>query len=161
MKTQKSFSIEEIQRKMEHFCAYRERCHKEIEQKLREFHLIPEGQSQIIQHLIAHNFLNETRFASAFARGKFRIKKWGKRRIIQELKQRDISAYNLKKALAEIDDATYNEVFYELTQKKWESLKDLSKQKRSQRFISHFNYRGWESGLIYERLRELEENIDC
>ena len=78
----KYFSIEEVKRKLERYCVYQDRCHKEIETKLKEFILIEEAQNQIILHLLEHNFLNEERFSKSFARGKFNIKKWGKQRKI-------------------------------------------------------------------------------
>ena len=67
---------------MEQYCAYRERCHKEVNEKLVEMRMVPEARDYIIDHLLRHDFLNETRFSQAFARGKFRIKKWGKIRIV-------------------------------------------------------------------------------
>ena len=95
MQTHKTYTVDEAKARMERYCAYRERCHKEVLQKLKQLRMIPEACDQIIHHLITNNYLNETRFAQAFARGKFRTKKWGKRRIVRELKFRDISKYNI------------------------------------------------------------------
>ena len=75
----KVFTVDEILRKLEQYCVYQDRCHKEVEQKMREFNLIPEAKEYILLSLLKHDFLNEERFAKSFARGKFRIKKWGKR----------------------------------------------------------------------------------
>ncbi len=77
----KSYTVEEAQRKMEHYCAYQERCHDEVIQKLKSLNMIPQAIDAIVVHLLDNNFLNEERFACSFARGKFRIKHWGKRRI--------------------------------------------------------------------------------
>ena len=118
MTDKKYFSVEEIKRKLERYCVYQDRCHQEIENKLREFTLIPEARDQIILQLLEHNFLNEERFSKSFARGKFNIKKWGKNRIVNELKRRDISAYNIKTALKEIDEETYLKTLYELAEKR-------------------------------------------
>ena len=84
--------VEEAKRATEKYCAYQERCHKEVEQKLYDLNMIPEARDLIIVHLIEHNFLNEERFSKSYARGKFRIKKWGKQRITRELKFRNISS---------------------------------------------------------------------
>ncbi|WP_010521378.1 regulatory protein RecX [Aquimarina agarivorans] len=151
----KSTTYPEAKKKLEHYCAYQERCHWEVEQKLNEFHLITEAREKIIIHLIEHNFLNETRFAQSFARGKFTIKHWGKRRITQELKLRKISTYNIKKALQEIDEEAYLESFSALSEQKWNSLKNETKEKAKQKFISYLQYRGWESHLIFEKLNQL------
>ena len=108
MKLKKSFTVDEIKRKLENYCVYQDRCHKEIEQKMREYNLIPEAKEMLLLSLMKDNFLNEERFAKSYARGKFRIKSWGKQRIIRELKFRDISAYNIKTALKEINEANEN-----------------------------------------------------
>ena len=78
MQKQRVFTLEEAQKKLEHYCAYQERCHQEVEQKLRQMKMIPSVIDRIIGHLIEHNYLNESRFAQSFARGKFRIKNGGK-----------------------------------------------------------------------------------
>ena len=97
-----TYTIVEAMKKLESYCAYQERCHKEVNQKLRDMGMIPQAIDQIISQLIQENYLNEERFAQSFARGKFNIKKWGKNRIVNELKFRGISIYNIKTALKEI-----------------------------------------------------------
>lgn len=115
---------------MEHYCAYQERCHKEVTEKLKHMNMIPEAIDQILGHLIQENYLNEERFAKAFARGKFGIKKWGANRIVRELKFRDISAYNIKSALAEIQHEDYLETFDELARKRLDQIKEKNPLKR-------------------------------
>ena len=152
----KSYTIDEAKARMERYCAYRERCHKEVTEKLREMRMIPEAIDLIIHHLITENYLNETRFAQSFARGKFRIKKWGKNRIVRELKARDISSYNIKLALKEISDADYMVAFHELSEKRWQQLSsEENLQKKKKKFVDYLMYRGWESNLIWEKLQEL------
>ena len=89
------FTINEATKKLEHYCAYQDRCHEEVIQKLRSMKMDSDEIDAIIVHLIASNFLNESRFACSFARGKHRIKHWGKIRIVNELKFRKISQYNI------------------------------------------------------------------
>lgn len=150
MKKEKSFTIEEIKRKLEHYCVYQDRCHKEVETKLKEFKLIPEARELILLHLLEHNFLNEERFSKSFARGKFRIKKWGKQRIIRELKFREISDYNIKTALSEIDEKEYIQTINELVIKKNESIGEANIFKKKKKVIDFLRYRGYESNLIFE-----------
>ena len=95
-------SIKEAIHKIEHFCAYQERCHDEVMQKLRSMKMDSNEIDEILAHLIQENYLNESRFACSFARGKHRIKFWGKVRIVNELKFRNISTYNINLALKEI-----------------------------------------------------------
>ncbi len=150
MKKEKSFTIEEIKRKLEQYCVYQDRCHKEVETKLKEFKLITEARELILLHLLEHNFLNEERFSKSFARGKFRIKKWGKQRIIRELRFREISAYNIKTALSEIDEKEYIQTINELVIKKNESIDEVNIFKKKKKVIDFLRYRGYESNLIFE-----------
>ncbi len=140
---------------MEHYCAYQERCHFEVVEKLKGMRMIPEAIDQIMAHLIQENYLNEERFAKSFARGKFNIKKWGKKRIVLELKKREISAFNIKSALAEIDDEIYHSTLNELAQKRLGQIKESNPLKRKKKLADYLLYRGWESHLVYEKLQEL------
>lgn len=150
------FTVEEIKRKIEQYCVYQDRCHKEVEQKLQEYKLIPEAREHILLHLLEHNFLNEERFAKSFARGKFRIKKWGKDRIVRELKFRDISTYNIKSALKEIDEEEYIKTLYNLVEKKNVSVSETNHFKRKKKIVDYLLYRGFESSLIYEALKTID-----
>lgn len=156
MKTHKTYTVEEAKRRLERYCAYQERCHKEVRAKLQEMRMIPEAIDLIVGHLLEHNFLNETRFAQAFARGKFRTKKWGKQRIVRELKLRDISAYNIKMALAEISDTDYNATFHDLAEKRWQQLeRETNTTYKKKKFSDYLMYRGWESQWIWEKWADL------
>ena len=116
--THKSYTIEEALSKLQKYCAYQDRYHKEVEQKLKQMRMIPEAVEIIIVALIEDSHLNEERFAKAFVRGKFRIKKWGKVRLTLELKQRQLSKYIIKVALQEIDPNDYLQTFHALSRKK-------------------------------------------
>ncbi len=140
---------------MEQYCAYQERCHKEVSDKLKQMRMIPQAIDQIMVHLIQNNYLNEERFAKAFARGKFRIKKWGKNRIVRELKFRDISQYSIDSALKEIDEDDYHKTLHELTLKRIGQVKEKNIYKRKKKVADYLLYRGWESHLVYEKLNEL------
>ena len=148
-------SVEEIKRKLERYCIYQDRCHYEVEKKLNEYSLIPQAKDAVLLHLLEHNFLNEERFSKSFARGKFRIKKWGKSRIIRELKLRKISEYNIKTALKEIDEKEYIETLYSLVEKKNESVRETNIFKRKKKVVDFLRYRGFEINLIYEAVNEL------
>ncbi|APZ45745.1 recombinase RecX [Polaribacter reichenbachii] len=151
----KVFTVDEIKRKLEQYCVYQDRCHKEVEQKMREFSLIPEAREMILLSLMQENFLNEERFAKSFARGKFRIKNWGKQRIIRELKFRDISAYNIKTALKEIDEQEYLNTIYRITENRNEVNKEPNPYKRKKKLIDFLMRKGFESELIYKVVNEV------
>ncbi|RXR21104.1 RecX family transcriptional regulator [Flavobacterium amnicola] len=150
-----SISIPEITKKLEYYCSYQERCHNEVIDKLKTFYLTSEERDTIIVHLIQENFLNEERFACSFARGKHNIKKWGKVRIVNELKFRNISKYNIDKALKEITPEGYLNTFYELAEKQWEFIKETNPQKKKKKFCDYLLRKGWESHLVFEKLNEI------
>jgi len=154
-KKTETYTLQEATRKLEGYCAYQERCHKEVNQKLRDMGMIPEAIGQIITYLIQENYLNEERFAQSFSRGKFNIKKWGKNRIVNELKQRGISKYNITAAIKEIDEKAYIETLDALAKKRLEQVTEKNIQKRKKKLADYLLYRGWESHLVYTKLQEL------
>jgi regulatory protein len=149
-------TIKEALQKLEHFCAYQERCHDEVVTKLYSLKMSPEEIDIIIVKLIEDNFLNETRFACSFARGKHRIKNWGKIRIINELKIRHISTANINLALKEIPPDEYVTTFDKLSQKCWENLTERNILKKRKKFCDYLLRRGYESNLVYDKVKELE-----
>ena len=152
---QKSFTVEEIKRKMERYCVYQDRCHFEVEQKLREFRLISIAKEEVILHLMQQDFLNEERFAKSFARGKFNIKKYGRVRISLELKRRNISEYNIKSALKEIDNQTYLKTLDELAKKRVDLLKESNPFKKKKKLTDYLIRKGYEYNLVFEKVNQL------
>ena len=151
----KSYTIKEALAKLQKYCAYQDRCHKEVEQKLKQMRMIPEAVESIIVDLIQDNHLNEERFAKAYVRGKFSIKKWGKVRLTLELKQRQISKYLIKTALTEIDPDDYLQTFHALAEKKAPTLTETNLFKRKKKLADYLLYRGWESQLVYDKVNAL------
>lgn len=151
-----SYTVEEATRKLEYYCSYQDRCHEEVYQKLKGLRMIPEAIDFIIGHLITHNFLNEERFACSFARGKWRIKQWGKKRIVLELKQRGITKYNIDKALKEINDEEYIENFHVLAEDQWTKIKESSILKKKKKLADLLLRKGYENWLVFETLEKLK-----
>lgn len=147
---QKSYTVKEATNKLMQYCAYRDRSQKEVEEKLREMRMIPEACEQITIKLMQENFLNEERFARSFARGKFRIKKWGRIKIKQELKLREISTPLIKIALSEIEDKSYYHTLEELAIKKLVLIKEKDPYKKKKKLIDYLLRKGYESNLIFE-----------
>ena len=151
----KTYTIEEALVKLQKYCAYQDRCHREVEQKLKQMHMIPEAIERVIVDLIQDNHLNEERFAKAYVRGKFSIKKWGKVRLTLELKQRQISQYVIKTALAEIDPEEYLQTFHKLAEKKALNMFESNPFKRKKKLADYLIYRGWESHMVYDKVNAL------
>jgi regulatory protein len=154
-------NIDEIRAKMEYYCAYQERCYKEVEEKLYSFSRNQSEKDEILTYLIENNFINEERFAQSFVRGKHNYKFWGKNRIVNELKFRNISSRNIQTALKEIPETTYLHNFHTLAEKNWETIKEPKGQKKNKKFVDFLLRKGYETNLIYEKLNELDNETMC
>lgn len=153
MKLSQEIAFEKLKR----YCAYQDRCHQEVRTKLIALKIYGDDLEEIIMALIKDDYLNEERFAQSFARGKFRLKKWGKNKIKQHLYAKHISAYCIKKGMEEIDDEDYLETLRALMHKKIEQRPELEKLIRKDKAIKYAVSRGFESGLIFKVVKELEE----
>ena len=149
-------SLKEAIQKIEYFCAYQERCHEEVVDKLRSMKMNSEEIDSIMVHLIASNFLNEERFACSFARGKHRIKHWGKIRISNELKFKKITQSLIKKALQEISTDEYLDTFHTWAERHWASIRETNALKKQKKFCDYLLRKGFESNLVYDKMKELE-----
>jgi regulatory protein len=155
MISNKTYTVTEALLKLQNYCSYQERSHQEVQQKLAGMRMIPEAIDQIIVHLLEHNFLNEERFAKTYVSGKFRIKKWGRRRLTLELKKKGICKFNINQALNEINDVEYIETFNALAEKRINYIKEINKLKKKKKLADYLLYRGWESHLVYEKVNHL------
>ena len=153
----KKYSPEAALLKMQNWCAYQERSQQEARDKLYEYGLWPEAVESIIADLITQNFLNEERFAIAFAGGKFRIKKWGRVKIKIALKQKRVSDYCIKKALQEIDESEYMKVLEQVIAKKSRELQEKNPIKRKYKLLQYAYSRGFEQDLILDVMKDSEE----
>lgn len=146
-------------KKLEAYCAYQDRCHKEVVSKLYDLGSNQHEIDEVICHLIEHKFLDEERFACSFARGKFRIKNWGKIRIVNELKFRNIGTRNITTALKEITAGEYYDAFEKLSERIWDSIQERNTLKKRKKFCDYLLRKGWESDWIYSKVKELETNL--
>ena len=145
--------------KIKQYCDYQERSHDEVKQKLYSYGLYPAEVDELMAKLIELNLLNEERFAIAFAGGKFRIKNWGKQRIIQELKAKRVSSYCIQSALAQISDEDYKATFEKLVLRKWESLrKEKNQFTKKQKLRQYLLYKGYENKMIMEYINREKES---
>jgi regulatory protein len=144
----KHLTKEQALQKLKHFCAYQERCHTEVKEKLYNLGVWKKDHDEIIATLIEQNYLNEERFAIAFAGGKFRIKQWGRVKIKYELKQKLVSEYSIKKALKQIDEEEYQKVLEKLAKEKYAELKNEQYLIRKKKTIDYLLQKGFEGELI-------------
>jgi regulatory protein len=152
-KPRKVYSESEALAKAEHFCAYQERAQQEVRDKLYELGLWPEAVENTIVRLIESNFLNEERFAAAYARGKFNQKGWGKNKIKQGLKFKRVPDVLIRKALRQIDDDDYLATLQRILEKKQAQLNEKDIFKRNYKLKQYAMARGYESDLIADVLK--------
>lgn len=134
-------------------CAYQERCHKEVKEKLYSFGLFTNDVDRIISQLIEEDYLNEQRFAASYARGKFRMKQWGRSKIRYELKQRGVTEYCIKKAMKEIDEHEYEKTLNRLAALKANELKSEKNMfTRKKKIRDYLLQKGYEHELIMQNL---------
>lgn len=150
-----NIAFKEAMSNLERFCAYQERCILEVQQKLKGFGLSQEVELTLIDKLIQSDLLNENRFAIQYARGKFRIKEWGAVRIRGQLRSKKIAEDVIQHALDQLDPVEYKEVFDALAIRKLEGIKQKDVQQKRKKLADMLLYRGWESELVYDRVREL------
>lgn len=144
----KHLNKEQALQKLKHYCSYQERCHGDVKEKLYNLGIWKKEHDEIIANLIEENYLNEERFAIAFAGGKFRVKQWGRVKIKYELKQKQVSEYCIKKALNQIDEEEYLKVLKSLADKKYASLKSEQYLVRKKKTIDYLIGRGFEGELV-------------
>lgn len=148
-------SFDEAKRKLENYCAYQDRCHSEVVNKMFQLGITPQIHDEILVHLISQNFLNEERFAKSFVRGKHRLSAWGKNRITNELKFRNINSRLITIALAEIEEEEYYQTFDRISNNKWNQLTDQDLQKKKQKFQAYLFRKGYAMSDIIEKTEEL------
>lgn len=150
------FTKEQIRRKLESLCAYQERCLLDVKSKFLAWEVPLDWQDEIIEHLLSTGYLNEVRFAESYVSGKFRIKKWGRRKIIAGLKVKGVSSEVIQRAIEEIDPEAYWETLLLLATRQSELLKlnQDSTWEKKVRVIRFLVQRGYENDLVLDAVEK-------
>lgn len=152
-RNQQQLNKEQVFEKLKHYCAYQQRCNSEVKNKLKEFNVSETVKTEVIKELLERGLLNEEEFAIAFARGKLKIKKWGKMKIKNALQQKFIGGQSLVKALTSIDKEEYIKTFYLVADKKLKSLSsEKDKFKKNKKLAGYLLQKGFEYQLIRDYL---------
>lgn len=153
MNEKKSYTFEEIKQKLVNYCVYQDRCHHEVEQKMRDFLLIPEAKEEILLYLMQENYLNEERFVRSYIRGKFYIKNWGKIKIKNHLKFKGINSKLIDKSMDEIDEKDYRTTLQNLYSKYFSGLKGLKEYQKRIKTTRYLMSKGFE----YEWINQIAD----
>lgn len=162
-RTKKTLSVDEAVARMGKYCAYTERSTDDVKKKLKTLGVSAEDTQLVMERISKMGFLNESRFASAFATGKFRMKKWGKKKLGMEMKRKGLTDELIQKGLSQLSEMDYTETLDTLLQKKWKvisrSVSDdddyETKQKHKQKLVRFALQKGYEADLIFERIKKL------
>ena len=154
-KKPKRHTPKEAKLKAANFCAYQERSQKEVRSKLYDLGLYPDEVEEVLSELITENFINEERFAKAYVGGKFRVKKWGRKKILIGLKPHNLSNYCIKKGLEEIDEDDYLQTLDEIVAKKSDAIHDSDLFKKRNKIASHAIYKGFEPELVWDSVKNI------
>jgi regulatory protein len=151
----KKLTPQEAKEKIQRYCAYQERSHQEVRKKLFDFGLYSDEVNEIISHLITSNFLNEERFARAFAGGKFRMKRWGRIKIVNALEAHGLSTNCIRIGLKEIDNGDYEKTLYTLIEKKADDMEEENLYAKRDKLSKFVIQKGYEPDLAWKIIREL------
>lgn len=146
----KSYTFAEIKQKMLNYCVYQDRCHYEVEQKMREFLLIPEAKEEILMYLIQERYLDEERFVRSYIRGKFYIKHWGRNKIKINLKQKQITEKLISRCWDEIDEDDYQKQIQSYIEKQSELISESNTFKKKNKIIKFLLSKGYEYDCILD-----------
>jgi regulatory protein len=153
-KASKNLTTAEIRKKIYHYCAYQERCHQEVKNKLYELGLGSANVDETLSHLITEGYLNEERFARAFAGGKFRLKSWGRNRIIQALESKGLTSNCITAGLSEIEHEDYLNTLESLLVKKMNSVEEPNVFARRDRIGNYLIQKGFEPEIVWAIVKE-------
>ncbi len=154
MQNNKVYTVKEATERIQSYCAIQDRCQWEVEKKMKEWGISDKIIENILTDLILDKFVNEERFSESFCRGKFRIKRWGRVKIKNELKIKKISNNCIDKGLLQIEKKEYMKVLKDLYLKKRDSLKDTNQFVRKGKIAKHLQQKGFESKLIWELINK-------
>ena len=154
MRNKRVYDIKIALERLKNFCALEDRCQFDVIQKMKEWGLLELTQDHILEILITDKYIDEERYAQSFCRGKFRIKKWGRMKITNELRKKQISKICINKGLQEIEDKEYEILLNNLLEKKNNSLKNKNHFARKKKIASFLIQRGFEGNLVWDKIRE-------
>ena len=158
MNEKKSYTFLAIKQKIVNYCVYQDRCHKEVEQKMWDFLLIPEAKDEILLYLMKENYLNEERFTRSYIRGKFYMKSWGRNKIRNHLKFKGVPEKLINASFDEIDDDDYEKTLEKLYLDYSGKIKGLQDYQKNSKTIKYLLSKGFEYESITSLIKKLAQD---
>jgi regulatory protein len=143
-----------LQLKLETYCAYTERCTADVVKKLWEWKVPAQLHERLLTHLQENRFLDDERYAAAFAQGKFRMKGWGNNKIKAGLRAKYMQDDTIQEALEQVEEEGYKEKLFALMEKKSATLKETHPQQRKAKLFRYGVQKGYEAALVLEWLEQ-------
>ena len=151
----KIYDLKDVKLRIRHYCAKEDRCQQQVIDKLSNYGVSISVLEEILQDLIHEKYVDEERYARSFCSGKFKIKKWGRQKIIFELKKKKVSEVCIQKGLEEIDEVAYLNTLQQLLEKKKDSTNDANQFLRKKKIVDYLVRKGYESDLVWEAVHKL------
>lgn len=154
----KSYTFLEIKQKLVNYCVYQDRCHKEVEQKMWDYLLVPEAKDEILLYLMKENYLNEERFARSYIRGKFYMKSWGRNKIRNHLKFKGVPEKLINSCFDEIEDDDYYKTLNKLYDNYYSKITGLQVYQKKSKTIKYLLSKGFEYEEITQVIKDATED---
>lgn len=150
----KPLSPDQVLDKMAKYCAYQERCVKDVTEKLKTFELTQKEKDEILDYLIDNRFVNNTRFAQAFVKGKINQSGWGLNKIRFHLMQKGIDKKIIDEALQTYDEEAYRQRLIDVLKIKAKTVKAENDFERNRKLAAYAMQKGFEANLVWEVIKE-------
>ena len=150
----KPLTPDQVLDKMAKYCAYQERCVKDVRDKLKTFEISEEEKAKILDYLLDNRFVNDERFAKSFVRGKVNQSGWGVNKIRFHLIQKDIDKNIIEEALGQTDEEAYRQRLIEILETKSKTVKAVNDFEKKRKLATYAMQKGFEGSLVWEVLKE-------
>ena len=151
----KPLTPDQVLDKMAKYCAYQERCVKDVRDKLKTFEISEEEKTKILEYLLDNRFVNDERFAKSFVRGKVNQSGWGVNKIRFHLIQKGIDKDIIEEALGQTDEEAYRQRLIEILKTKAKTVKADSDFEKKRKLAAYAMQKGFEGSLVWETLKDL------
>lgn len=150
----KPLTPDQVLDKMAKYCAYQERCVKDVRDKLKTFEIPEEEKAKILDYLLDNRFVNDERFVKSFVRGKINQNGWGMNKIRFHLMQKSIDKELIDEALEQTGEEVYRQRLIDILKAKSKTIKAETDFEKKRKLAAYAMQKGFEGNLVWEVLKE-------